>query len=89
MACLRCGCHLVSRATAERGSLRNVLVCTGCNRPIETRPLAGGWRRRTAEAGTLLLLLFAGGLLLTLSTLHDLRAPSLEPAAGEQGRGEG
>jgi hypothetical protein len=89
MACPRCGCHLVSRASGARGGLRNVLVCTGCNQPIETRLQAGGWRRRIAEAGTLLALLFAGGVLFTLSTLHDLRSPSQEPAAGEPGRGEG
>lgn len=88
MACLRCGCHLVSRASGGRGSLNSVLVCTGCNHPIEMRLQTGGGRSRMAQAGTLLALLFAGGVLFTLSTLHDLRSPSPEPVAKEASRGE-
>ncbi len=79
MACLRCGCHLLSRASGERGGLRGVLVCTGCNQPIEPRLHSGGWQKKIAEAGTLLALLFAGGVLFTLSTLQDMQAPRLEP----------
>ncbi|MFM8543403.1 MAG: hypothetical protein ACKOAP_00150 [Vulcanococcus sp.] len=56
-----------------------MLVCTGCNQPIETRLHAGGWQKKFAEVGTLLALLFAGGVLFTLSTLQDMQAPPLEP----------
>lgn len=88
MACPRCGCHLVSRADPPPGGGSRVgLVCSRCSTPIEPRRLdPAGRRRRLANVATLLALVLAGGVLFTLSTLHDARLPP--PEAAEDGGGE-
>lgn len=98
MACPRCGCHLVSRADlpagdGNRGSTaRRGLVCSRCSTPIEPQRLdPAGQRRRLANVATLLALVLAGGVLFTLSTLHDVRLPPPEAAeevGGEDSGGE-
>ena len=83
MACPRCGCHLVSRS-GERSS---ALVCSRCNHPIEQQLDPAGRRQRLANVATLLALVFAGGVLFTLSALQDFRTPM--PEATEQREGSG
>jgi hypothetical protein len=95
MACPHCGCHLVSRAdpSAESGSRggasRGTLVCSRCAHPIEQRQDPASRRLRLGHAATLLSLVLAGGVLFTLSALHDARVPPPEPAETSNGEADG
>ncbi|MFM7266407.1 MAG: hypothetical protein ACKOZW_12630, partial [Cyanobium sp.] len=63
------------------------LVCSRCSTPIEPRRLdPAGRRARLANVATLLALVLAGGVLFTLSTLHDAQLPA--PEAAEEAGGE-
>lgn len=90
MACPRCGCHLVSRADPPHGSAsRGTLVCSRCAHPIEKRLDPSSRGQRLANAATLLSLVLAGGVLFTLSALHDARVPPPEPAEASDGEADG
>ncbi len=95
MACPRCGCHLVSRADPSPGSgsrgggSRSALVCSRCAHPIEKRLDPASRRQRLANAATMLSLVLAGGVLFTLSALHDARVPPPEPAEASDGEAHG
>lgn len=83
MACPRCGCHLVARS-GERSS---PLVCSRCNAPIQRELDPTGRRQRLGNIATLLALVLAGGVLFTLSTLHDVRTPPAETPEQAEGGG--
>lgn len=74
MACPHCGCHLVSRS----GEHSAPLVCSRCNQPILQELDPEGRRRRLGNVATVMALVLAGGVLFTLSTLHDVRNPPPE-----------